>query len=301
MKIAVIGASGFLGSNLAFFFGEAFGIEVIGFSRTRSDLFAKWIPYSNPAKLTTDLRESHISHVINCAAVTSHEKAMLNPDEAHKVNASLAEDIATVASELGIGLCHISTDAVYSGFAQALYSEEAPDEPQTIYGESKLKGEQRVLRRHPHALIARTNFFGWSPEAKTGILDFFYQRLKSDQKTTGFTDYRVSSLYAGHLAQVLRDLLMSSESGVFNIGAREPMSKYDFGLQVAETFDFDSSLIQTGSIHDDSTLSTRGLFLGLETKKVTGALGRVMPSTLEGLEQAKEDQEEIFRWFSRQI
>ena len=301
MKIVILGASGFLASNLAFFLGEKSGMQVLGVSRTRSDLFPKWIPYSSPPKLRVDLYENGVSYVINCAAVTSHEKASLDPQGAKQVNALLAEDIARVASDLGIGLCHISTDAVYGGHSSAPYSEEAPEEPLTTYGASKLLGEQLVLSNHPQALVARTNFFGWSPQADTGILDFFYEHLRGNQRTVGFTDYRVSSMYVGHLAQVLRDLLLDSESGVFNIGAHEPLSKYEFGVQVADTFNFDSTLVQSGSIHDDATLGARGRFLGLETKKVSSVLGRAMPSTLEGIEKAREDQDEIFRWFGRQI
>ena len=300
MKIAIVGASGFLASNLAFFLGEKSGMQVVGVSRTKSQIFTDWIPYLGPHNLATDLHDNGVSYIINCAAITSHEKAAADPDAAYKVNALLAEDIATVASDLNIGLCHISTDAVYNGNSITPHTEESPKDPRTAYGASKLLGEQLVLNTYPQALVARTNFFGWSPQGSTGILDFFHYRLKNNQKTVGFTDYRVSSIYVGHLARVLTDLFYSSKSGVFNIGASEPMSKYEFGVQVADTFGFDSRLIESGSIHDDVALSTRGLFLGLETTKVAIALGQAMPSTLEGIEEAKEDQEKIFRWFGRQ-
>ena len=299
MKVAVFGSSGFLGSNLSFFLGKKAGLELVGISRTQTRFFPDFVEYKDLESLERDLQTLDPKVLINCAAMTSHEMASSNPESARQVNSILAGDIAGVASRLGIRFCQISTDAVYSGTSAELNKEEDSLEPQTAYGISKLLGEQLVADACPDALVIRTNFFGWSRDGQVGVLDFFYNRLSNAEETVGFADYRVSSLYVGDLADVLNDLLVNSVSGVFNVSAREPISKYEFGVAVAETFGLDTTRINVGSILNDSNVSARGLDLGLETGKVATALGRAMPSTLEGIQKAKKDQEQVFTWFGR--
>ena len=299
MKIAILGASGFLASNLAFFLGKKSGMSLVGVSRKRSDLFPQWVQYSTPEKLVRMLETLGVSHLINCAAVTSHERAAEDPRGARMVNASLAQQLAEVASKTQIQFCQISTDAVYSGKSGKLYAEEDRASPQSIYGATKLLGEQLVRKSYPAALIVRTNFFGWSPSGDKGVLDFFYRRLNDRQETIGFDDYKVSSMYVGHLAEILRNLMMMSQTGIYNVASANPLSKFDFGVSVAKIFDLDVNTLVRGSVLKDSNLSRRGLDLGLGTEKVTALLGIPMPSTLEGIERARSDQKEIFSWFGR--
>ena len=301
MKIGVIGASGFLGSNLAYFIGHRKGIDLVGISQRDDTYFQETLRYGSMDHLETRLTESNVTHLINCAALTSHEKAEEDPRLARATNSILAGKIGEISESLGIKLCHVSTDAVFDGKSAHLYGETDVATPTSVYGQTKLEGESLVSHAHSKSLILRTNFFGWSPLGNKGILDFFFQRLRAREETTGFVDYRVSSVYVGDLAEVIVRLFESSSQGVYHVGSSLPVSKFDFGVGVADVFGLDRSLVVQGSMLDHSSITSRGPDLGLSTEKISNLLGQRMPTTLEGLQRAKLDQQSIFGWFGRKL
>ena len=82
--------------------------------------------------------------VIHCAAYTAVDKAESEPDEAFRVNAAGTRNIAVAARECGAKLCYVSTDYVFDGKGTIAYNEIDQTNPQTVYGKSKLAGEQLV-------------------------------------------------------------------------------------------------------------------------------------------------------------
>jgi len=299
MKIAIVGASGFLGANLSFYLGGRAGLDVVGISRGEASHFRKTVQYTSLRDLEEVLASFEVDVVVNCAAVTSHEYASEHPQYAEEVNAFFAAELSQLSKKMEKIFVHVSTDAVFSGEGQGLHREEDVCEPTTVYGKTKLLGEDLVIQNNPGALVVRTNFFGWSPNGKKGVLDFFYNRLQSGEPTTGFDDYSVSSIYVGDLAQVLVSLLDFPARGVRHVGASTAMTKYLFGVEVAKTFGFDPELIRRGSVADAEDLTARGKNLGLSSEKTANLIGASLPSTIEGIRTARRDQEAIFRWFGR--
>jgi len=95
--------------------------------------------------------------VVNCAAWTAVDDAEAHEDEAHAVNGRGAEHVAAACGQSGAALVQISTDYVFSGTARHPYAEGDPCAPRTVYGRTKLAGEQAVLRLLPGAAyVVRT-------------------------------------------------------------------------------------------------------------------------------------------------
>lgn len=97
--------------------------------------------------------------IINCAGYTQVDRAEADPDTAHRVNAVGPANLARAARQAGSRLLHISTDYVFDGRATQPYREDAPTGPLSVYGHTKLAGEQAVPRTLPDThLIVRTQW-----------------------------------------------------------------------------------------------------------------------------------------------
>ena len=110
---------------------------------------------------------------------TSVEECEENPDAGFHVNCTLAANVATICSEKGIKLIHVSTDHLFDGEKRYL-TESDPVCPVNTYGKTKLAGEQAVSEIYPEALIVRTNFFGWGGPYKHSFSDWIIQSLRNN-------------------------------------------------------------------------------------------------------------------------
>jgi dTDP-4-dehydrorhamnose reductase len=124
--------------------------EVTALGRPTLDLAAA------PESIHDALAAATPDVIVSAAAYTAVDKAEAEREEAFAVNADGAEAVARAASLLGVPLIHLSTDYVYDGTKPEPYIEQDKTGPRTVYGASKLAGEQRVLAAHPDSVILRT-------------------------------------------------------------------------------------------------------------------------------------------------
>jgi dTDP-4-dehydrorhamnose reductase len=235
--------------------------------------------------------------VINAIAMASHERCDTDPAQALLINATLPGRWSAACARTGMKFVHISTDAVFDGESTTPYDEADSPKPLGVYGTSKRAGEEAVSQANPDALILRTNFYGWSRAGNTGILDFFVNAFSQGTAITGFTDYRVSSIYTGDLVDAMVGAVSGDARGVFHAAASDAASKYDFGLAVAAEFGLDSSSMIAGTLADVATLVARGRNLALSTAKIEGLLGRPMPSSFSGLARARAERRALMDYF----
>lgn len=288
-KFAVLGGSGYLGGYLCEFLA-AHGHEAVAVSRGPSATTDS-IAISGLDEIAPAIRNlsGRIDVVINSIAVASHEKCIANPQLARLTNAAMPGLWAKTSKESGVGFIQVSTDAVFDGEQDNPYTENDAANPQTIYGVTKHDGELAVAENNPDALVIRTNFFGWSPTRGSGVLEFFYRNLTAQNEITGFGDYFVSSTYMGFLAQAMIALQERNLSGTYHVCARDSVSKYDFGLLVAECFGLPAASLKRGSVQDAPALAPRGRNLSLSPRKFEQAVEQLSPTVHEALWMAKDE------------
>lgn len=282
----VTGASGFLGANVGHFLeGIAHRIAVTRSGDTPPQFDGAIAgDLVQPDELLAGIRLLEPDVILHAAAMASHEACESAPAVAVQVNATATGALAYAAQEVGARFIYISTDAVFDG-ERGHYAEKDTPAPTSVYGRTKLRGEEEAGRA-TDALIIRTNFFGWSPSGQRSILEFFVNELEAGQAVRGFTDFTTTSAYAQVLASTVHQLVDSQVSGIFHVTSPDAATKYEFGVSVAHEFGLDANLITptTANIHPPR----RG-DISLDVTKVQHVLGRTLPTQREGIHQARLD------------
>ncbi|MGQ9843955.1 MAG: dTDP-4-dehydrorhamnose reductase [Spirochaetota bacterium] len=96
--------------------------------------------------------------IVNCAAYTAVDRAETDTNHAYLVNQHAVKNLVSAVKKYGIKLIHISTDFVFDGSKTTPYTEEDIPNPLSIYGKSKLAGEQEILTQTVDALIIRISW-----------------------------------------------------------------------------------------------------------------------------------------------
>jgi dTDP-4-dehydrorhamnose reductase len=149
MRILVLGRHGQVGAALTQSL-QGLG-ELIALDRTQLDL-------SNPDAIRTALRELQPQMIINAAAYTAVDAAESDEATAFQINAEAPRVIAEESERLGAALIHYSTDYVFDGGKQGAWLEDDVTAPLSVYGRSKLAGEQAITDVGGTHLILRTSW-----------------------------------------------------------------------------------------------------------------------------------------------
>ena len=151
MRLLVTGRNGQVATSLAERAAAHPGIEVLALGRPELDL-------ENPATVEAAIAAARPDLVVNAAAYTAVDKAESDSGRAFAANRDGAAAAARAAARLGVPVIHLSTDYVYPGDKPSPYVESDATGPSSVYGQSKLEGEQAVMAAHPQALIFRTSW-----------------------------------------------------------------------------------------------------------------------------------------------
>lgn len=165
--------------------------------------------------------------IVNAAAYTAVDKAESEPELAAKINVTGPENLAIVTSKQGIRLVHVSTDYVFDGNATEPYSEDSATNPLSVYGKTKLAGEQAVAKISSEAIIVRTAWV-FSEYGNNFVKTML--RLGKERDTLSIVnDQRGCPTYAGDLAQAIISLLeKNAEGGIYHYCGDKEVSWYEF-------------------------------------------------------------------------
>ena len=229
------------------------------------------------------LNESQPDALIHCAANANVDACELDPDTAATLNAVLPGKLASACMDRDIRFLHISTDAVFDGRKEGVYTEDDAPNPLSVYAQTKLDGEYAVLDANPNAAIARVNFFGWSLSGTRSLAEFFVNNLGAGKKVNGFDDVYFCPLFVGDLAEILTKMLKKNLSGRYHAVGSRAITKYEFGQEIAKTFGFDAGLIRPISVSASGLTAKRSTNLRLSVHKLSTALGHEIPDFSTGL------------------
>jgi len=228
-KILILGAQGNLGQQLVKVFSTDAEYEVIGWDRTEIDVTDNGLI----KKKINDLKPQIIINAVAYNAVDDIES-----DEgfaiAEKLNVKAVANLAQEALAIGAIMVHYSTDYVFEGNNEAGYKEDDEPKPISRYGESKLMGEQEVIRLSGRGLkwylIRTSKLFGpkgTSEKVKPSFFDTMLN-LSKTQESLDIVNEEVSCFtYTPDLANETKKLLESDKGyGIYHIVNSNPVTWY---------------------------------------------------------------------------
>ena len=228
MKVLVTGANGQLGTDLC---------QILHSFET-IPLTHKDIEITNMSSVKGVLGKYKADIIINTAAYVRVDDCETEPDKAFSVNALGARNVAVVAQELGASLVHISTDYIFGGEAQLRsipYTEFDTPAPLSIYGKSKLAGEnfvQHLCSRH--FLIRSSALFGIAGASGKGgnFIETMLKLAGGRDELRVVNDQVFSPTYTKDLAKKIAQLITTEYYGVFHITNKGACSWYEFATEI---------------------------------------------------------------------
>ena len=169
--------------------------------------------------------------VIHFAALCNPNFCELHPEESFQVNVSASAQLAKLCAEAKIPLVFSSTDLVFDG-ENAPYSENDELNPLMIYGKHKAEAEKQISAINEKALIVRLPvMFG-----DGGFMKNWVNTLKEGKTINAFTDEYRSMISAASAIDGLLFLLNQKKIGIWHLGGKESISRYDFAIKMADVF-----------------------------------------------------------------
>ena len=194
----------------------------------------KSLDIANKEELLHFIEKNGIDTIINTAAYTKVDQAESEEEEANLVNHQAVLNLAEIAKERDLKLVHISTDYVFDGKNYKPYTENDPTNPQTVYGKSKLKGEEAILKIEPkNSIIIRTSWvyssFG------NNFVKTMLNLGHTKEKLTVINDQVGTPTYARDLAKAILEILPlinSDKPSIYHYSNEGVLSWYDFAKEI---------------------------------------------------------------------
>ncbi|AUY34576.1 dTDP-4-dehydrorhamnose reductase [Pseudomonas soli] len=193
---------------------------------------------ARPGQLRAVLRQMAPDLIINAAAYTAVDQAESETQMAHAINAEAPRILAEEAARLGAPLIHYSTDYVFDGSKPAPYSEDDAPNPLSVYGRSKLAGEQAITAVAGEHLILRTSWV-YSLHGRNFLLTM--QRLLQERPQLKVVNDQIGApTWAGTLAASTRALIerwrngQAGAWGTYHLTAQGETSWFGFAQAIAD-------------------------------------------------------------------
>ncbi|AVK50129.1 NAD(P)-dependent oxidoreductase [Clostridium sp. MF28] len=236
MKILITGSKGQLGNELLDIIksGKA-EIGEVSESIKKSEVIAldvDELDITNLEQVKNKINDLKPDVIINCAAATNVDGCESNEDFAFKVNSIGPRNLAIASEQVGAKLVQVSTDYVFSGVGNKPLTEYDLTAPYSVYGKTKLLGENYVRELSSKYFIVRTAWlYGYVGH------NFVYtmRRLgKEKECITVVNDQRGNPTHANDLAYHILKLIQTEEYGVYHCTGKGECTWYDFAKMIIE-------------------------------------------------------------------
>lgn len=229
-----------------------------------------------------------IRYILNCAAYTAVDKAEEEREMAFTINAAGVENIALVAKQYGVKVIHLSTDFVFDGASTIPYDEESEPHPLSVYGETKLKGEQLLQAAGGEWLILRTSWL--YSEYGSNFVKTMLRLMRERELLTVIDDQRGSPTYATDLAEMMIHILQQSEvngwtNGLFHFSNRGQTSWYGFADAIRRVAGIENCKLVPVTTAEYPTAARRPAYSVMDLTKISDRFRVEIPTWEEALQR----------------
>jgi dTDP-4-dehydrorhamnose reductase len=272
-KILITGANGQLGNEmrlLADYFPEfAFDFtDIEELDLCKEEMVLDYCTRTKP------------SYIINCAAYTAVDKAEDNVEICTEINRDAVANIAKAAKAINAKVLHVSTDYVFDGTNHTPYVESDPVCPVSVYGKTKLEGEQVLQEICPESVILRTAWL-YSPFG-SNFVKTMIKLGREKEKLTVIFDQIGTPTYAADLASGLMQIISSAEKGkfvpgIFHFSDEGVCSWYDFTISIHKLAGITGCRVSPIESKNYPAKAPRPAFSVLNKSKIKAVYGITIP------------------------
>ena len=270
LKIAITGASGLLGAGLVRVLGMKH--EVFGLTREHADI-------RNLTSIRSAIAQLHPTVVIHCAGIASPDVCETDPELAFAVNVEGTRNVLRATQAAGASLAFISTDAVFDGRKRSPYEEDDPPNPLSVYGRTKLEGEQMVAADSGNYVFRVCVLFGRDK------IDFVSKGLRAAARRENYvvaSDQYGTATYIDDAALAMLRVIEMQAFGVYHVANSGECTREDLARTAVEMAGLNPKAIVGCTLMDMKRPGPRVPYSVLSTR----ALAEIGAAPLRSWQQA---------------
>lgn len=278
MNILITGANGQLGTELS-----------LTSSNSKKDNYfytdIEKLDITSPSSVLNFVKSNEIGIIINCAAYTNVDKAEEDKQNADLINNTAVKYLANAAKAVNATLIHISTDYVFKGINYIPFTENDTTDPESIYGITKLAGENAIINSGCKYIIIRTSWL-YSPWGNNFVKNMLRLTKEKDALNVIF-DQIGSPTYAKDLANAIIwiiDRRMIDQIGIYNFSNEGVCSWYDFAVMINKLAKHNCNISPIHTYEYNSKVK-RPHYSVLDKTKFRETFGYVIPHWVDSLDK----------------
>lgn len=235
--------------------------------------------------------------IINFVAQTNVDECEVDRMLAYELNVKVVENLIRAAKISQSKIIQLSTDYVYDG-KNGPYSENDLPSPINYYGKTKLAAENAcIVSNLPYSIIRTNIVYGVADGLKKDFIEWVLENCNAGKNINVVSDQYGNPTLADDIAVAIMKIISKKRTGVYHIGGKDYVSRYEFAVKIAEHFHVDSSLINKIETSDLNQKANRPMKGGLLTLKAETDLGIKLAGIESGLQtyrhqKAQKEKEE---------
>lgn len=269
MNILITGCNGQLGNEIQL-------LEKQHPQHTYFNTDVAELDITNPKAIGQFVEENQIDGIVNCAAYTAVDKAESDADFCRKLNADAPGYLAEAIEQRGGWMIQISTDYVFDGTQHTPYREDDATCPNSVYGRTKLEGEENVTSRCRRSMVIRTAWL-YSTFGNNFVKTML--RLGREKDVLGVIFDQIGTpTYARDLAvAIFAAIEKGIVAGIYHFSNEGVASWYDFTLAIHRLAGITSCRVRPIHTTDYPTPATRPHYSVLDKSKIKSVYGIEIP------------------------
>ena len=276
-RIIITGSNGMLGQKALEFYSSKENTDVLATSVEEKSINDSIEYISCDIKSRDKIKKVVYDYcpdfIVHTAAFTNVDLSEKMREEAWRINVKGVEYIAEAARTIDAHIIHISTDYIFDG-KNGPYDENAHPNPIGYYGRTKLASENALKISGTFFTILRTNvLYGTAINSRPDFVRWVINSLEKDEKIRIVKDQINNPTFIDDMVQAISKIIEFKKTGIYNIGGKEFLSRFEFTNRIAEYFSLDKTLIIPIITEELNQPARRPLKSGLWTIKAESELG----------------------------
>jgi dTDP-4-dehydrorhamnose reductase len=291
-RILITGANGMLGQRITRFFINRKDVHLMTASLESEPVFSNIdfarFDITKREDVKNIIYDFYPDFIINAAGFTNVDRSEKERETAWKVNVKGVEYLSEGARVIDAHLINFSSDYIFDG-KKGEYSERDKPNPLSYYGRTKLASENALKISGCYYTILRTNVLYGVAESRPDFVRWVIDKLNKGEEIKIVTDQINNPTFIDDISFLISKIIEFKKTGLYHIGGREFISRYNFALRIADYFGLNKNLIIPVTTEELNQSAKRPLKGGLLTLKAESELGYKPLSIDESLRIMKKE------------